>query len=316
MHELVLTASAAVRRIGRGIRTAEDADGVNGRPRILHRLSSSNGRTRHTTFETAATRRRTVGEEHHNLLSVLATRGLAIRKFQPIVSLRRTGRLNGIDGRLQVIRQRPDTRGQVLHHLAVVVGVPAIAIGIVTYLIVFLSRKLHERNPMLLGRVAYACVLLRDLVDKRVRRSLERINPLRVVATTHGIVHRARGVEHQHDIERLRDLRLQVRRGRKRRERREEIRLGAFLDRYRSVRPCQSDALGRHRLVGPDAADALGRVIQTPIPPRARRIGVGHRVLVACGIGRGSCARRARSRRSAFIGERERRHADGQREKR
>ena len=169
---------------------------------------------------------------------------------------------------------------------------------------------------MLLGRVAYACVLLRDLVDKRVRRSLERIDPLRVVAITHGVVHRARGVEHQHDIERLRDLRLQVRRGRKRRERREEIRLGAFLDRYRSVRPCQSDALGRYRLVGPDAADALGRVIQTPIPPRARRIGVGHRVLVACGIGRGSCARRARSRRSAFIGERERRHADGQREKR
>ena len=144
MHELVLTASAAVRRIGRGVRTAEDTDGVNGRSRVLHRPSSSNGRTRHTTFETAAARRRTVGEEHHNLLGVLATRGLAIRKFQPIVSLRRTGRLNGIDGRLQVIRQRPGTRGQVLHHLAVVVGVPAIAIGIVTYLIVFLSRKLHE----------------------------------------------------------------------------------------------------------------------------------------------------------------------------
>ena len=189
VHELVLTASAAVRRIGRGVRTTEDADGVNGRPRILHRLSSGNGRTRHTTFETVAARRRTIGEEHHDLLGVLATRRLASRKLQSEVSLRRAGRLNGIDGRLQVIRQRPDTRGQVLHHLAVVVGVLAIAIGIVTYLIAFLSRKLHERNLMLLGRVAYVRVLLRDLVDERVRRSLERIDPLRVVAITHGIVH-------------------------------------------------------------------------------------------------------------------------------
>ena len=169
---------------------------------------------------------------------------------------------------------------------------------------------------MLLGRVAYVRVLLRDLVDERVRRSLERIDSLRVVAVAHGIVHRARGVEHQHDIERLRYRRLQVRRGRKRRERREEIRLRAFLDRYLSVRPCQFDALGRHRLVSPDATDALGRVIQTPIPPRARRIGIGHWVLVACGIGRGSCARRARFRRSALIGKRKRRHADGQRKKR
>ena len=169
---------------------------------------------------------------------------------------------------------------------------------------------------MLLGRVAYLRVLLRDLVDKRVRRSLERINPLRVVVITHRIVHRARGVEHQHDIKRLCYRRLQVRRGRKRRERREEIRLGAFLDRCRSASARQFDALGRHRLIGPDATDALGRVIQTPIPPRARRIGVGHRALISCSKGHGVSARRARSRRSAFIGERKRRHADGQREKR
>ena len=169
---------------------------------------------------------------------------------------------------------------------------------------------------MLLGGVAYVRVLLRDLVDERVRRNLERADPLRAVAIAHRIVHRARSVEHQHDIERLRDLRLQVRRGRKRRERREEICLGAFLDRYRSIGARQVDALSRHRLISPDAADALGRVIQTPIPPRACRVGVGHCVLITCGIGRGSCARRARSRRSAFIGERKCRHADSQREKR
>ena len=316
MHEFVFVTGSAVRGIGHGIRTAEDADGVNGRPRVLHRLGSGDGIARHSVFETAAARWRTVGEEHHNLLGVLATRLLASRKLQPIVGPRRTGGADGIDSRLQVVRRRADARGQVLHHLAEVVGVPALAIGTVTNLIAFIPRELHERNLMLLGGVAYVRVLLRDLVDERVRRNLERVDPLRAVAIAHRIVHRARSVEHQHDIERLRDLRLQVRCGRKRRERREEVRLGALRDRHRPVRPRQDDVLSRHRLVGPDAADTLSRIVQTPVPPRACCVGVGHCVLITCGIGRGSCARRARSRRSAFIGERECRHADSQREKR
>ena len=145
VHELVLTAGSVICRIGRRVRAAEDADGVNGRPRILHRLSSINSRARHITFETAAARRRTVGEEHHDLLGVLATRRLLYRKLQSIVGLRRTGRINSIDGRLQVVRRCPDARGQVLHHLAAVVLVPVfVVIGIVTYLIAFLSRKLHK----------------------------------------------------------------------------------------------------------------------------------------------------------------------------
>ena len=73
MHEFVFVTGSAVRGIGHGIRTAEDADGVNGRPRVLHRLRSGDSIPGHLLFETAAARRRTIGEEHHNLLGVLAT---------------------------------------------------------------------------------------------------------------------------------------------------------------------------------------------------------------------------------------------------
>ena len=105
VHEFVLTTGTVICRIGRRVRTAEDADGVNGRPRILHRLSSGDSRACHVVFKTTTLRRRTIGEEHHDLLGVLATRRLVSCKLQSIVGPRRTGRLNGVDGRLQVIRR-------------------------------------------------------------------------------------------------------------------------------------------------------------------------------------------------------------------
>ena len=144
VHEFVFVTGAAVCGVSRRVRAAEDADGVNGRSRVLHRLGSGDGIARHSGFETAAARWRTVGEEHHDLLGVLATRRLTSCKLQSIVGPRRTSRLNSIDGRLQVVRRRADAQGQVLHHLAVVVGVPAIAIGIVPNLIAYLPRKLHK----------------------------------------------------------------------------------------------------------------------------------------------------------------------------
>lgn len=95
---------------------------------------------------------------------------------------------------------------------------------------------------MLLGRICDALVLCGDGIDKAIGGRLQRLDALCTVALTHGVIHRARSVQHHHDVERLAgNRRIGCRRDS--RQRGQEIRIPAldFLD----------------RLVGPDSADVL-----------------------------------------------------------
>lgn len=95
---------------------------------------------------------------------------------------------------------------------------------------------------MLLGLVRNLCIFLGDGVNKAIGSRLQRIDTLDGVSVAHRITHRARGIQHQHDVERLAgDRRIGCRRDS--RQRGQEIRI--------PVLDCPD------RLVGPDSADVL-----------------------------------------------------------
>ena len=96
---------------------------------------------------------------------------------------------------------------------------------------------------MLLGCICDALVLRGDSVNKAIGGLLQCIDTLCVVARTHGVIHRARSVQHQHDVERLAGNRRIGCRG-DGRQRGQEIRLFAFsgfLDRF--IGPNSTDVL-------------------------------------------------------------------------
>ena len=95
---------------------------------------------------------------------------------------------------------------------------------------------------MLLGLVRNLCILPRNGIDKAIGRRLQRIDTLGGVSAAHRIIHRARSIQHHHDVERLAGDRC-IGCRRDSRQRGQEIRL--------SVLDCLD------RLIGPDSADVL-----------------------------------------------------------
>ena len=227
MHELVLIGNViGIGILGR-IGALEDADGIHHSTLVLHILSVSNGARGDLRREIALGRWRAVGEEDDDLLGI-GTAGLALRKLQACSGIRCAGGLDGVHLRRESAFRIIGARGQRLHHLAVVVRIPAIAIRVVADLVGLASGKLHDGDLMLLSRILDRRILLGDLVDERVRRALERGDALRVITVAHGAVHRPGCVEHQNDIERRGRRIGQVRGGRQRRERGQEIRAILF----------------------------------------------------------------------------------------
>lgn len=95
---------------------------------------------------------------------------------------------------------------------------------------------------MLLGLIRNLCILLCNGINKAIGGFLQRIDTLCAVTRAHRIIHRARSIQHHHDVERLAgNRRIGCRRDS--RQRGQEIRIPAldFLD----------------RLIGPDSADVL-----------------------------------------------------------
>ena len=202
MHELVLIGNViGIRIIGR-ICALEDADGVHRSTRILHILSVPNGARGDLRREIALGRWRAVGKEDDDLLGIGTTRSLTLSKLQACGGIRCAGGFDGVHLGREGAFRITGARSQRLHHLAIVVPIPAIAIRVVAYLVGLASGELHDSDLMLLGGILDRRILLGYLIDERVRCALKRSDALCVIAAAHGVIHRPGRVEHQHDVER------------------------------------------------------------------------------------------------------------------
>lgn len=76
------------------------------------------------------------------------------------------------------------------------------AIRVVSNLIGLITRKLNNGNLMLSIDALDTFVLFGDGVDKAVRSVLQCIDTLGGISTAHRIIHRARGIQHHHDVKR------------------------------------------------------------------------------------------------------------------
>ena len=295
----------APRGVGR-VRAAEDADGIDGRAHVLHGLGRADRGVGDGTLKIIRRGRRAVGKEDHNLggSSAPMVRELGRSELEAIIRPRGAGGTDRIHSVLQRFRARRVHRRHVFHDLAVVVDISAGTIGVVSHAIALLARELHDGDVVPLRLVGNLPVALGDLVDKGVGRGLERVDALRAVAAPHRIVHGARRVEDEHDVEGRRHGVAQIRRGRQRAERREEVGI-ALLDGHGTAGARKVDVTGRYRLVGPDAPHVLGGIVQPPVFPRARGYGVGRGLGTFGGRGR-KCRRRDRK------GARDREHARDQ----
>ena len=187
-----------------GIRSAKDTDGINGGLAVLHVLGSRHGIVGNLRIKVAKTRWRAVGKEHNNLLGVRTARSFDVflGLFHTIIGTRSASRSNGIDRFLKTLCAANRARRQPLHCLRVVVAMAAGAIRVVSNLIGLITRKLNNGNLMLPIHALDTLVLLGDGINKAVRSVLQRFDTLGLVASAHRIIHRARGIQHHHDVKR------------------------------------------------------------------------------------------------------------------
>ena len=276
LHELVFVGGSRGIHIGARVRAIKNADGIHRGALILHGLCSRHGIRGDLIREVALGRRRTIGEENHNLLSIIAVGGLSLRKLHTSSRIRSACRIDGVDGVFKRALRCFVALRHALHDLAVVIRVPAIAIRVVADLICLLTGELHDRNLMLFRRIGNARILRCDLVDERIRGILQRVDAF---SASHVVVHRPRRIEHEHDVERRGRRRRDVRRRREHRKRRNEI--GIAL-RNRSAHGARNaDIVSRYRFVGPNTTDVLGRIFDDARPIAHRRR-VGDRFNVCC----------------------------------
>ena len=241
------------------VRTAKDADGVDGGAFIFHGLGGINGIISDTGLKTIRTCRRAVGKEHDDLLGIRAARHVA-SKLKAVISLRSAGRFDEADRILKFRRSAIDTRRQALHNLRIVVRVSlTIAIRIVADCIISLiARELNDGNLMPFVLIIDALVLLGNGIDKTVRGGLECIDA-RSGPFAHIVTHRTGGIEHENDIERFSDQRRCIRGRRDRGKRRHKVRLFVLCGLDRLVRPdpahitCRLVLLAARRPVLPTA---------------------------------------------------------------
>ena len=257
MHELVFFACLANGLIR--VRTAKDADGVDGGAFIFHGLGGINGIISDIGLKTIRTCRRAVGKEHDDLLGIRAARHVA-SKLKAVISLRSAGRFDEADRILKFRRSAIDTRRQALHNLRIVVRVSlTIAIRIVADCITpLIARELNDGNLMPFVLIIDALVLLGNGIDKTVRGGLECIDA-RSGPFAHIVTHRTGGIEHENDIERFSDQRRCIRGRRDRGKRRHKVRLFVLRGLNRLVRPdsayitCRLVLLAARRPVLPTA---------------------------------------------------------------
>ena len=190
---------------GAGIRTVKDANGINGGLGVLHVLGSRHGSVSDCRIEFTLTRWRTISKEDNNLLGVFATRSPVLSQLQTIIGTCGTGGFNTGNCILKSFHVAAGTINQVLHSLRVIVDVPFVTIRIVADIVGLIARELNDGNLMLPIHALDTLVLLGDGINKAVRSVLQCIDTLGGISAAHRIVHRTRGIQHHHDIERRGD---------------------------------------------------------------------------------------------------------------
>ena len=185
-----------------GIRSAKDTDGINGGLAVLHALGKLHGIVGNARIEFTLLCWRTVGKEHNNLLGVFAARSDALSQLQTIVGARGTGRFDSSNFILEIGCLAAGTIGQALHYLRVVVPKLPLLVLVVADFIGLITCKLDNGNPMLPIDALDTFVLFGDGIDKAIRSVLQRFDTLGLVAAAHRIIHRARGIQHHHDVKR------------------------------------------------------------------------------------------------------------------
>ena len=261
------------------VRTAKDADGVDGGAFIFHGLGGGYGFVGNRRAKATVVRRRSVGKKHDDFLGIRAARHVA-SKLKAVISLRGAVRLDGVDRFLKARCVNTDTRRQPLHGLRVVVLVSIFAIRIVADFVLLLARELNDGNLMPFVLIIDALVLLDNGIDKTVRGGLECIDA-RSGPFAHIVTHRTGGIEHENDIERFSDQRRCIRGRRDRGKRRHKVRLFVLC--------------GLDRLVRPDSAYITCRLIllaaRRPVLPTAGGVRIdyliAHRRSVHSGAGPG-----------------------------
>ena len=197
--------------------------------------------------------------------------------------MRGAGGLNLLNGALENGHITAGAIGQAFHYLRVIVGVSSVRIRLVADIVGLLARKLNDCNLMLPIHALDALVLFGNGVDEAAGSALQCIDTLGGISTAHLTIHRARGIQHHHDVERRSNRHGRIGRRGHGRKRSQKIRLFVFLG-------CLD------RLVGPDSADVLGRyfiaaMASRPDFPAAAGIGVddlsGHCRSIHSGAGPG-----------------------------
>ena len=146
---------------------------------------------------------------------------------------------------------------------------------------------------MLLARVLNILVLLGNGIDKVVGSILERIDTLGRTSTTHLTIHRARGIQHHHDVERLGNQRRCIGCRRHRRKRGQKVRFPVIDCLDRLIRPNSADVLRRDLAAviaaGPELPVVAGVVVDYLCRCRSVHSGAGPGV----GLGQhGKCCSR------------------------
>ena len=202
MHELVDVTRSLFRRVGSGIRSTKDADGINGGLAVLHLLGSRHGSIGDVRIKLAEARWLAVGKEHNNLLGVFAARSDIPGQFQTIVGTRGAGRFDSSNFILEIGCLAAGTIGQALHYLRVVVPKLPLLVLVIADFIGLITCKLDNGNPMLPIDALDTLVLLGDGINKAIRSVLQRVDALGLVTSAHRITHRTGGIQHHHDVKR------------------------------------------------------------------------------------------------------------------
>lgn len=206
VHKLVDVACPLFRGIGSRVRSTKDADGINGGLAVLHVLGSRHGIVSDLRIKLVVARWRAIGKEHNNLLGVRATRRDAFCQLQAIVGARGTSWFNCLNCFPKISHAGAGAIGQARHYLGVVVGISStkfpFIVRVVADLIGLITRKLNNGNPVLPIDTLDTLVLLGNGINKAIGSVLQSRNALSAVGIAHSAIHRARSIQHHHDVER------------------------------------------------------------------------------------------------------------------
>ena len=304
MHETVSKFLFIITRVGRRIgriRTAENANGVNGGTAAFYCFGRVNGTASNSCVVITLRSWLAIRKEDNNLFGIAAGTGLAkgrLGQLHAVIRTGGTGRLYVVYNFFQAVEVGAVAQREILHDLGMVVPIPAVSVGVIADPVAFITGKLYDGNLNLLCRVFNFIVLFLGCIQEILCGGLQCVDSLGVVivfpSAAHGIIHTAGSIQHQHNINGLGFGLGQRGRGRQGRQGDQKIRTIGFADSFALFAQRGSgrelDLIIRDRLVGPDTAlrDAAGTL---DLFPRVEGIRVDQRNSILRGRCVGGAAR-------------------------